>query len=151
MPSDERLDRLAVLESMEEIRNLARKYAHFVWQGDVPSAIDMFTEDGEMNTGERPPIVGKEKLLQVYGEMLGQAMLHPFVHNHVIDLAEDGESATGVCYLDLRATTAAGSVMGSGFYNDRYQRVDGVWKFRSRQLNMEYLVKPGAPWIEDQG
>lgn len=150
MSSDERLDRLDVLESLEAIRDLARRYGHFVWQGDVPSAIELFTDDGEMNTGERPPIVGKENLLRVYGEMLGQGMLHPFVHNHVIDLAEDGESATGTCYLDLRALLGGKSVMGSGFYHDRYQRVDGVWKFRSRQLNMEYLVPPGEPWREEE-
>ncbi len=151
MSSDELLARLDVLESMEEIRNLARKYAHFVWQGDVPSAIDLFTEDGQMNTGERPPIVGRENLLKVYGEMLGQVMLNPFAHNHVIDLASDGETATGFCYIDLRAIKEGESVMGSGCYKDCYQRVDGVWKFKSRELHMDYLVKPGEPWCEWEG
>jgi hypothetical protein len=76
--------------------------------------------------------------------MLGDAMFHPFVHNHVIEL--DGDRASGVCYLDLRAITEGRSVMGSGFYRDRYARVEGDWKFESRELTMCYLVPPGDEW-----
>lgn len=141
--SEETVRRLADLEA---IRDLARRYAHFVWQGDIPSAIGLFAEDGEMNTGGRPPIVGRENLLRVYGEMLGDAMFHPFVHNHVIEL--DGDRATGTVYLDLRAIQEGRSVMGSGFYEDRYVRIDGDWRFQSRRLNMCYLVPPGEDWSQ---
>jgi ketosteroid isomerase-like protein len=95
------------LADAEAIRDLARRYAHFVWQKDIPAAIDLFTEDGEMDTGDRPPIRGKQALLETYQSMLGDAEFQPFVHNHVIDLS--GESATGewkfrsrkltMCYL----------------------------------------------------
>ena len=37
----------------EAIRDLARRYAHYVWQKDVAAAIELFTEDGEMDTGDR--------------------------------------------------------------------------------------------------
>jgi hypothetical protein len=146
MSSDELLARVSVLESLEEIRSLAHRYAHHVWHQDVPAAIGLFTDDGEMHTGERPPIVGKQNLLDVYGVMITKSMLNPMVQQHVIELGDDGESATGVCYLDLRAVIGGESLMGSGYYDDCYQRIDGVWKFKSRKLNMNYLVKPGEPW-----
>ena len=134
------------LADLEAIRDLARRYAHCVWQGDVPGAIDLFTEDGRMDTGDRPAIVGHEALLETYGEMLGGVTFHPFVHNHVVEL--DGDRATGTCYLDLRATIDGRSMIGSGLYEDAYARVDGVWRFTSRSLRMEYLAPLTEGWAE---
>jgi ketosteroid isomerase-like protein len=132
------------LADAEAIRDLARRYAHFVWQKDIPAAIDLFTEDGEMDTGDRPPIRGRQALLETYQSILGDGAFQPFVHNHVIDL--DGESATGTCYLDLRATVDGESMIGAGIYRDQYARVGGEWKFRSRRLTMCYLVPLSEGW-----
>jgi len=143
---EETLQRLADLEA---IRDLARRYAHCVWQQDVSAAVELFAEDAEMHTGERDPIVGKENLRAVYEEMLGGKMLHPFVHNHIVELS--GDTAIGICYLDLRAVIEGQSFMGSGYYEDRYVRVDSVWKFKSRKLNMAYLVPPGTGWDQSEG
>jgi len=57
------------LADREAIRELARRYAHCVWQKDVEGAIELFTDDAEMDTGDRPPIVGREALLDSYREM----------------------------------------------------------------------------------
>lgn len=134
------------LADAEAIRDLARRYAHFVWQKDIPAAIDLFTEDGEMDTGDRPPIRGRQALLETYQSMLGDGAFQPFVHNHVIEL--NGESATGTCYLDLRATVDGRSMIGAGIYRDRYARVGGEWKFRSRKLTMCYLVPLSEGWAK---
>jgi ketosteroid isomerase-like protein len=134
------------LADAEAIRDLARRYAHCVWQKDVSGAIDLFTEDGEMDTGDRPPIRGRHALLETYQSMLGDSELQPFVHNHVIDL--HGESATGICSLDLRATVEGKSMIGAGTYHDRYARVGGEWKFRSRKLTMCYFVPLSEGWAK---
>jgi hypothetical protein len=44
------------------------------------AALEPFSEDGEMNTGE--------------------ARFQPFVHDHGVDPA--GDEASGICYPDLR-------------------------------------------------
>ncbi len=137
------------LADRETIRDLACRYAHHVWQKDVPAAVDLFTEDGEMDTGDAPVIKGREALLESYQRMLGDAQFHPFVHNHVVEL--HGETATGTCYLDLRATMDGRSMIGSGYYEDRYVRVDGEWKFRSRKLTLCYLVPLTEGWAESAG
>jgi ketosteroid isomerase-like protein len=130
----------------EAIRDLARRYAHYVWQKDVAAAIELFTEDGEMDTGDRSSIKGKEALLKAYEGMFADAEFQPFVHNHVIEL--QGENATGTCYLDLRATVDGKSMIGSGYYHDRYVRVGGEWKFRSRKLTMCYFVPLSEGWVK---
>jgi ketosteroid isomerase-like protein len=136
------------LADREAIRDLARRYAHYVWQLDVRAAIALFTEDGEMDTGDGPPIAGRDALIGAYQAMLGDGGFQPFVHNHVIDL--HGDEATGTCYLDLRATQDGRSMIGSGFYDDRYVRVDGEWRFRSRKLTMRHLVPLREGWAESR-
>ena len=132
------------LADREAIRDLARRYAHYVWQKQIAAAVDLFTEDGEMDTGEAPPLRGRAALLEAYQRMLGDARFQPFVHNHVIDLAVD--EASGICYLDLRAVQEGRSMIGSGYYEDRYRRVAGEWKFQSRKLQMDYLVPLDEGW-----
>ena len=131
------------------IRDLARRYAHYVWQKDVAAAIELFTEDGEMDTGDRPVIKGKKALLETYERMFSDAEFQPFVHNHVIELR--GDNATGTCYLDLRATVDGKSMIGSGYYHDRYARIGGEWKFRSRKLTICYFVPLSEGWVKKAG
>ena len=136
------------LTDREAIRDLARRYAHHVWRKEVPAAIGLFTEDGEMDTGDAPVIQGREALTESYQRMLDDAEFQPFVHNHVVELR--GETATGTCYLDLRASVEGRSMIGSGYYDDRYVRVDGEWKFRSRKLTLCYLVPLTEGWAEQK-
>jgi ketosteroid isomerase-like protein len=134
------------LADREAIRDLARRYAHHVWRKEVPAAIGLFTEDGEMDTGDAPVIKGRAALLESYQRMLGDAEFQPFVHNHVIELR--GDAATGTCYLDLRASVDGRSLIGAGWYDDHYVRVGGEWKFRSRKLTLCYLVPLSEGWAE---
>jgi hypothetical protein len=145
MSADALVRRLADLEA---IRDLARRYAHCVWQKDVSGAVDLFTADGEMNTGDRPPIVGRAALAESYKSILGEGAFQPFVHNHVVEL--NGDAATGTCYLDLRAVNAGQSMIGAGYYDDVYVRVDGVWKFRSRRLNLLWYVPITQGWVKKE-
>ena len=140
------------LADLEAIRDLVCRYAHYVWQEQPLEAVDLFTADGVMDMGEEGIIEGREKLRVVYSEKVGGVMLlHPFVHNHVIDFCsgEDGcsEEAEGTCYLDLRCVRDGQSLMGSGYYQDRYVCEAGTWKFKSRKLNMCYLVPPADGWL----
>jgi len=134
------------LADAEAIRDLARRYAHHVWRQEIEAAIDLFTEDGEMDTGDAPPIQGRAALLEAYARMLGESEFLPFVHNHVIEVR--GDRATGTCYLDLRATVEGRSMIGAGWYDDLYVRVDGAWRFRSRKLTLRHFAPLREGWAE---
>ena len=45
---------LRALMDVEAIRDLARGYAHCVWQRDSDGAVDLFAPDGVMDMGDRP-------------------------------------------------------------------------------------------------
>jgi ketosteroid isomerase-like protein len=131
------------LSDKDEIRDLARHYADCVWRRDVRGAVELFAEDGVMDTGTGSPIAGRAALLAAYEGML-TGDLQPFVHNHVIEL--EGDRATGRCYLDLRATYDGVSMMGSGHYDDVYVRTVAGWKFLSRKLNMRFFSPLHEGW-----
>jgi hypothetical protein len=134
------------LADREAIRDLASRYAHCVWRKDVHGAVSLFADDGEMDTGDRPAITGHTALLEEYGRMITGPQFHPFVHNHLIEL--HGDTATGICYLDLRATMDGTSMIGSGYYDDCYVRVGSEWKFQSRKLTLCYFVPLRQGWAE---
>ena len=142
-------EKIQRLEDLEAIRDLARRYAHLVWQGKSLEAADLFSIDGTVDLGpdDGGVIRGREKLRAIYSEKVGtdEMMLHPFVHNHIIDL--NGDEATGIAYIDLRCIKEGDSLMGSGYYQDQYIREEGRWKFKVRKLTMCYLVPPGQGWL----
>ena len=102
--------------------------------------------DGVMDTGDRPPLVGRDAIRDAYRAILPSSDLQPFVHNHVIEL--DGDRATGSCHLDLRVTRDGRSLIGSGCYEDRYVRAGDGWNFASRRLTMHFLVPLREGWAE---
>jgi uncharacterized protein (TIGR02246 family) len=132
------------LADLEAIRDLARRYAHCIWQKDAAGAAGLFTEDCVMDTGQGPPIETRAALQQSYEQVLPMLELQPFVHNHVVEL--DGDTASGHCYLDLRATMGGKSMIGSGHYDDAYVCIGGEWKFSSRKLRMRFLVPLDEGW-----
>ena len=99
VPAEVALRRLLDLEA---IRDLACRYANCIWRKDADGAAALFADDGVMDTGDRPPLVGRDAIRDAYRAILPSSDLQPFVHNHVIDL--DGDRATGSCNLDLRVT-----------------------------------------------
>jgi ketosteroid isomerase-like protein len=138
---------LRALADLEAIRDLARRYAHHVWQGELEALADLFAEDGSMDPGTRPPIVGRAALLAGFREMLtaGSTFL-PFVQQHVVDL--DGDAARGTCYIDLRAEVNGESMIGAGWYDDRYVRTPDGWRFRSRKITLRFFAPLRDGWAK---
>jgi hypothetical protein len=144
-PSTVHSPELRALLDRDAIRDLVRRYAHLIWQNRPLDTVTLFARNGVMDMGsDGGAITGHEALRAIYSQKVGDMTLHPFVHNHVIDLL--GDEASGFAYLDLRCVRDGQSLIGSGYYQDRYVREDGGWKFSYRKLNMHYLVKPGEDW-----
>lgn len=63
MTTGNRGDAVRELADLEAIRALVHRYAHCAWREDAAAAVDLFAEDGEMDTGDRPVIRGRQALL----------------------------------------------------------------------------------------
>jgi ketosteroid isomerase-like protein len=137
------------LADLEAIRDLARRYAHYVWQSDIDGVIELFTDDGEMDPGVRPPIKGRAALLEGFKQMLlAGGSFRPFISQHVVDVA--GDEATGFCYIDLRAAVAGTSMIGGGWYEDRYARTEKGWRFRRRKVVLSFFAPISEGWAQAQ-
>jgi ketosteroid isomerase-like protein len=132
------------LADKEAIRDLACRYAHHVWRQDADAVAELFADDGEMDTSLEEPIRGRTAIRSALARLLDGADLQPFVHNHLIEV--DGDRASGICYIDLRSVRDGKSMIGAGFYTDRYQRVGGQWKFSSRALTLRHFVPLEDGW-----
>lgn len=133
------------LNDLEAIKSLVHRYAHCIWQEKPLQAADLFSDDGSIDFGPYGGRVsGRNKLRSVLQEKVDEQWLQAFIHNQLIDL--DGDKASGYVYIDLRSQSEAGCMIGSGYYEDDYVRIDGAWKFQCRAVHMEYLVPAGTSW-----
>jgi len=135
------------LADKDEIRELTHRYAHAIWQQDPAGCAVLFTDDGVMDAaGQRSE--GRGAVEETLRQALSAAM-KPMVHNHIIDV--QGDTATGICYVDLRGTVQGRSMIGAAYYDDMYERVDGRWKFKSRKLTMTFFAPLKEGWAESAG
>jgi hypothetical protein len=62
-----------------------------------------------------------------------------------------GDTATGRCYLDLRASQTGRSMIGSGHYEDSYVRTKDGGRFCSRKLCMRFFSPHLDGWAAERG
>lgn len=133
----------------EEIRELIARYAHRIAQGI--SVADLFTDDGVfiVRFPGRPVLAvnGREKLDETYS-VADATSDHPLpmIHNVLIEIS--GTEAVGVCSNELRLTENGKSMIGSGYYQDRFRREDDRWKFSRRDMTFVHWVPIQKGWAK---
>lgn len=150
------------LESEREIHALVHRYAELCDAAYDPDGLAaLFTEDATWSSRTRDGSVdfgryeGREAIRAFFAGAsrdLGPMTLHYLLAPRV-ELAEDGESATGVCYLlailDQRpASSPPGSadrerVMLGGVYSHKFRRVEGRWLIAASacDLSFDHLLR----------
>jgi AcrR family transcriptional regulator len=141
---------IQTLADREEIRDLVATYAHRMAHG--PAAADLFTDDGVYVNRGTPNLPAKE--------VRGRAALDrhfcdrtawaerplPMIHNHLI--AVRGDEATGICSVEIRLAAEGASIVASGYYNDRYRREYGRWRFVERDAYFFHWVPLDHGWAK---
>jgi len=137
------------LADREELKELTAHYAHGVARGEGAKVAELFTDDGVFinDLPDTAPTVvrGREALNKFYGAIKRNTAL-PCIHNHLITLA--GDEATGTCSLEVRITRNNQSMIGSGYYEDRFRRENGRWKFVERHCTFFHFVPLQQGWVE---
>ena|ERR1700722_13383825 len=133
----------------EEIRELLGRYAHQTARGmDVST---LYTDDGVfiVRIPGRPvqEMRGREALSKVYGSMAKLANPpKPQIHNSLLVIS--GDDATGICSNEVRVVENGQSIIGSGYYEDMFRRVNGRWKFVVRSATFFHWVPIQQGWAE---
>jgi SnoaL-like domain len=140
------------LADREEIKELTARYCWHVQRGEGEAVARLFTRDGILDMqggalGSRA-VRGADDLLKFYRDSVNQpAMAVPFIHNHIIEIS--GDDAHGTCTIDARFNRNGESVIAAGWYEDKYRREDGMWRFAERKIFFHHVVPLKKGWAED--
>ena len=122
----------------EEIRTLPLRYCHTVWQKNADEYANLFTEDGSFGTNDPtlPRAQGRAALRSMIAGQMETSKPRPFIHNHVVELLGP-DRAKGTCYAEVRLLRDGKKWLMTGWYNDEYAKVNGEWKFKSREITTD--------------
>ena len=141
--------RIQELEDRDQIKELTARYCWHVARGEGEAVAALFTDDGalEVNDGSFRPVRGGEALLKFYRSAVNQPKLAiPFIQNHIIEV--HGDEARGTCGIEARFSRNGESVTAAGYYEDRYRREKGAWRFVERKITFWHSVPLKQGWAE---
>ena len=145
------LARLDRLESLDEIRQLAAKYALSLDMRDLDAHVNLFVEDIRVSREQ----VGRAHLKRWLDDTLRLQFTGTAHHigNHIIEF-DDPDRAHGVVYSKnehetSRADGGSDWVIMQMLYWDNYERRDGRWYFRRRLPCYWYATDLNRPPVGD--
>jgi ketosteroid isomerase-like protein len=129
-------EQIARLDAIEQIRQLAARYALAVDSRDLETLVQLFIED--VNLGRLGS--GRDVLHKDFTRRLRRftTSIH-FVCNHVIDI-ENPDRATGVVYTRAEHELRGEWIVLALQYWDTYERRDGRWYFARRKAMPWYAI-----------
>jgi hypothetical protein len=128
--------RVQRLEAVEEIRQLASRYSLALDSRNVEALAALFVKDVEVHDGK----VGREALAEWFDPVLRPyGVTFHIIGNHVIDFVDD-DHATGHVYCRPEHEKDDLWIVMPVVYEDRYERQDGHWYFKSRRPHAFYAA-----------
>ena len=128
------------------IHETVARYAHLVDRGRIDELVELFTDDGTLEAGDRPPATGRGAIREFFletGKRLASASTRPLIRHHVSSLAVDvtgPDDATAESYF-LALTERGPDHWGR--YRDRFVRRGSRWLFQHRRARTDGYA-PGS-------
>ena len=140
-------ERVGRLEDVTAIATLKYRYAAFCDAGyDLDGLCSVFVPDGRWAANGYGDFKGHAEIRAYFAKLSTTVVevLH-YVTSPRIELAEDGQSATGRFYLlclcksrRRHVPAIADPVVIAGTYEDQFVKIDGRWLFRELVVNVRY-------------
>ncbi|MBB3053196.1 ketosteroid isomerase-like protein [Prauserella isguenensis] len=143
--NDNLLDRVARLEALEAIRDVDARYCRALDDGDWDTLVSLFTVDGEFVGLSRAR--GHAELRSFFAG-LAEAGLTAFWH-HVtnLEITLDGPDEARARSLLWQPCVQDGVPhIAAGHYTDTLRRVDGDWRYVTKQVSFDYFVPLADGW-----
>jgi hypothetical protein len=142
----ELLHRIDRLESLDEIRQLAAKYALALDMRDADAWAGLFPADVKVGDGRS----GRAALRNWFDEVHRMQFTGTSHHigGHIIEFI-DPDNALGVVYSKNEHEAGNEWVIMQMMYFDRYERIEGRWHFRRRLPLYWYATDLNKPPIGD--
>jgi 3-phenylpropionate/cinnamic acid dioxygenase small subunit len=133
------------MSSAVEITNLLYRYAECMDAGDFAGAAELFRHARIRLGGDA--YVDADGVLQVWEQHViryddGTPRTKHVTTNPIVEIDEDAGTATCRSYYSVLQQVQGGplQVIIAGRYHDRFERVDGAWRFVERDYSLTDLV-----------
>ncbi|MBS1677550.1 MAG: nuclear transport factor 2 family protein [Actinobacteria bacterium] len=143
----------------EAIRALTYEYTFRLDRGDFAGVAALLAEaDLRMAAAgmNAEPIRGATAVESFYAKQVvtydDDPRTRHLITNHVVDIAPDGESATGRCYFTVLQATPSQpiQIVVCGRYADSFARTDKGWTFTEKVIEVDYLTAIGDHFKIDE-
>lgn len=136
MSDSDLASKIDALESIEQIKALKFKYFRALDQQLFDQVEGLFTADGVIDYGEAgiyEQITDFVKMITEYAKTNTAAGVHK---GYNAEIQVNGDAATGQWMCDFHSVDNSNGVSyhQTGWYEDTYARVDGVWRIQ-RTMN----------------
>jgi len=152
-------ERVGRLEDIEAIQRLKARYAKYCDNGyDADGMTSLFVEDASWESNAFGTYHGREEIHRFISS-IGREILWAthFMICPNIDIADDGQTATGEWYLLELATMTPrdggeerDSVVMTANYRDDFVKVDGEWRLRRVVADFKHVSNLDAGWARQQ-
>ena len=136
--------RVRRLEDRSELQDLAVRYFLASDFDDFDAIANAFAPGGTFSAGGFPGATGGQGISDMIRQArtnFGTTIHTP--HYVLVDFVDD-DHATGLVGAHLEIATGGTTVYGAVRYEDEYVRVDGKWRFASRNMRTVHV----GPWDE---
>jgi uncharacterized protein (TIGR02246 family) len=126
-------------DDIEAIRALVHEYAERLDEGDLDGVASLFADATWGSPGRGTPLRGVEQVRRAYEDVIlygGKPGTKHVISNVTIELGADAATATARSYFTVLQARPGFPLQPiiSGRYHDRFERVDGHWRFADRQI-----------------
>lgn len=126
-------------DDIEAIRALIHEYAELIDLGELDAVAALFAYGTWSSPGRGTPLRGTEQVRRAYDGVIlydGIPCTKHVISNVTIEIADDRATATASSYFTVlqgRPDFPLQAII-AGRYNDRFEHVDGRWRFADRQI-----------------
>lgn len=135
-------DRIRRLEDRAEIQDLVVRYFVAADDDDYQTLAETFASDGSFSASGFGTSNGRDGIVE--GLRASRGFMGATVHtpHYVLLTLEDEDRATGIVGAHLELAMGEDTLFGAVRYDDKYARIDGRWRFTSREMRVVHV----APW-----
>lgn len=158
-PGEDVEKRLARLEDIEAIKNLKGVYAYWCDKDYNPDELaPLFAEDAKWESNLLGNYYGRQAIYDFMGGISAKlTWAHHFMINPLVDVSEDGRSASGKwALIDLvtlvrKDTGEKEAVVITADYDDRFVKLpNGEWRFQSVYASLKLQAPLNGGWAQTE-
>jgi hypothetical protein len=139
------------MSDVTEITKLVNSYALHLDRGDIDGVVALFQHSTWRGNADGPVRRGRAEVRPVYEGLLaalGSLRTKHLLTNLTVEIDESGTTASSHCYWTVLQNIEPGAAIDvtlSGQYTDRFEKVDGTWRFADRLITTDLFGPATLP------